>query len=135
MDPDPTACTEELEAPPRIRNTISMGMSTLTADRTEKTTNKLKEIKYTLRRPYSSEKDDHQRGNMACAIMYMAMERLVTVDEAWNSLLSTGSAAVSVSLDLSGGRVRFRYDGLSETYGRRLKIPWGRCRWPGILSQ
>lgn len=51
-----------------------------------------------VRRPNSSEKEDHQRGKMDMEIMYKATDKLVTVSGASNSRDRMGSAAVHWSV-------------------------------------
>lgn len=66
MVPAPTACTEAEAPPPRIRIAISIPILVLIALNTEKTTNRLKEMMYIVRRPRVSENDDLVCVNLTC---------------------------------------------------------------------
>ena len=69
MEPAPVEWALAEAPPAHMRKMMSMVMFLLMAERTEKTTNMLNDIRYIVRRPNSSEKDDHQRGKMAMEIM------------------------------------------------------------------
>lgn len=66
----------------------------LTAESTAKTINMVNEIKYMLRRPNSSEKDDHHKGKMDMDNMYKATDKFVMVSDALKSREMTVRAAV-----------------------------------------
>lgn len=62
--PAPTACTLAAAPPPRTRITISIAILSDMAARIFHSRKRVKDVRYIVRRPRVSEKDDHQRGNI-----------------------------------------------------------------------
>ena len=92
--PAPTACTDAEAPPPRIRITISMAIEVLTAEMIFQSAKRAKEMRYIVRLPRVSEKEDHQRGKMDMESMYIATDKLVIVGEELRSVASWGRAAM-----------------------------------------
>jgi len=59
--------------------TTSIAMELEMADRTLNTTKREKDMRYIVRRPNASLKDDHHSGNMDILSMYRAIDKLVMV--------------------------------------------------------
>lgn len=75
---------------------ISMPIEVLSAETMFQSAKRAKEVKYMVRRPRVSEKEDHQRGKIDMLSMYMATERLVIVGVELRSIASCGRAAACV---------------------------------------
>ena len=94
--PAPTACTEAAAPPPRTRMIISMPMDVEIAEMIFHRVNSANETRYIVLRPSVSEKEDHQRGNIDMASIYIATERFVMVGVVFKSVANCGSAAIKI---------------------------------------
>jgi hypothetical protein len=79
ITPAPTACTDAAAPPHNILITVSIAIDVERAERIAKAIKRTKDIKKILRRPKTSEKEDHHIGAMAMLSMYKATVKFTTV--------------------------------------------------------
>ena len=108
--------------------TMSIAIELERAQRALKITKRLKEARYTVRRPSRSLNDDHHSGKMDILSMYKEMDKLVMVVDVCISLLTRDREANRKHGQVRPGESGEANSGKSVTHERIWSFPWEP--WP-----
>lgn len=99
---------------------MSIEIECETAQRTLKTTKRLKDARYIVRRPSLSLNEDHHRGKMDMLSMYKEMDKLVTVVVVCISFVTRDKEANWMHRSVPERRSQIN----DYTHGRIWNCPW-----------